>query len=541
MEQTGYIRNWRRTGVACFLGMTGVLPLQETQGQTNFVEGGTQGDVPHLVVFITVDQLRGDFIEFFSHDFSKGGFRRLLEGGCVFSGLSFDFPNIDRATATATLATGANPSLHGIDAVSTFDFDAERERSILYDPDYLGNYTSAHLSPRSLICSTFGDELKIASRGRSEVFAIAPTAESAILSAGKAANAAFWIDDETGKWATTTFYRDIPWYVDRYNNGPEALSARMPSMIWKPLLPTDAYRAFPYLLDDVPFRHTFRLDAVPDFKSSPFVNDEVTRLAIRFLEDGAAGSRACPDILSLTYYAGLFRPQRHKEYTREIQDLYLRLDNDLDTLLQAIDRRVGLDHTLVVLTGTGYFEAEEAYPETILQHYGTFYPKRCLALLNMYLMATYGHERKWVKGYHNGQIFLDRKTIRDAGLKLGEVQEVAADFVREFTGVQEVVTGTHAGAHDGRRGDLLVRLQPGRQVDFEETLPSGEQVSLPIVRHNRMHAPTVFFGNGISPYRHPDPLPATSVAPIITRFLRVRPPNGHSFAVQLKSYITVTQ
>jgi hypothetical protein len=492
--------------------------------------------VPRLVVFISVDQLRGDWMEYFSTTFCQGGFKRLLGEGMVFGGVEFDFPNVDCATAMATLCTGANPVLHGIDGCRSFDFDTEREYSILYDADYLGNYTDNHFSPKALISSTFGDELKIASKGRSQVFAIAPMPEAAILSAGHTGDGAFWIDDGNGKWATTTFYRDVPWYVERYNSGTEALSARLASMVWMPRLSLEEYRAFPYLLDELPFRHTFPVDrkeSIPYFKTSPFVNDEVTRLAIQFLEYGALGKGTVPDILSITYHAGLFLPQRNKEYTREVQDLYLRLDGNLDTLLRVIDRKVGLGRTLVVVTGTGYFDTEEDYPETILRHYGVFYPKRCLALLNMYLMVTYGQERKWVTGYHNGQIFLDRKAVRDAGLDLSTVRKTAADFVREFTGVQEVITADglceDQGTHPSRRGDLVIRLQPGRRLDFEQTLPSGRAVlPSPVIRHNVVASPVIFFGNGISHEQHSQSVKATQIAPTITHLLRVRPPNACS-------------
>ncbi|MDR3137290.1 MAG: alkaline phosphatase family protein [Tannerellaceae bacterium] len=497
---------------------------------------GAKAEAPHLVVFIAVDQLRGDYLEYFSATLSQGGFKRLLGAGTVFAGVDFDFPNLDCATAMATLCTGTNPALHGIDGSRAFDFDTEREYSILYDADFLGNYTDNHFSPKALISSTFGDELKIASKGRSQVFAIAATPEAAILSAGHAGDAAFWIDDANGKWATTTFYRDLPWYVDRYNNGPEALSARLGAMVWVPRLPLEEYCAFPYLLDDLPFRHTFPPDnpeSIPDFKTSPFVNDEITQLAIRFLEFGVLGARPVPDLLAITFHAGLFRPQRDKEYTREVQDLYLRLDANLDTFLQVIDTKVGLSHTLIVLTGTGYFDTEEDYPETILRHYGVFYPKRCLALLNMYLMAVYGQERKWVRGYHNGQIHLERKAIDDAGLALSTVRHTAADFVREFTGVQEVLTPDamdgDVGTHSSRRGDLILRLQPGRRLDFERTTPSGRTFPpLPVIRHNIVPAPVVFFGNGIAAERHAEAVKATQIAPTITHLLRIHPPNACS-------------
>ena len=308
-----------------------------------------QNNVPKLVVYITVDQLRGDYIEYFYNTFGERGFKRLLNEGLVYHNIRFEFTNIDEANALATLFTGSNPNLNGIPCKYQYDFEKGKETSILNDPDYIGNYTKEHYSPRNLMSSTIGDELKIASKGRSDVYSIAPNAESAILSAGHAANGAFWMDDYNGKWATTTYYKGIPWYVDRYNNGPESLSARLEQMVWTPSLPLDRFNAFPYVLDDLPFKYTFKENTNECFfnlKTSPFINKEVNRLALQFLEYGAFGSRTCPDLLAITYYAGNYRGNMNKEYTREIQDTYYQLDKDLEQLLDKIDQKVsGRDAT----------------------------------------------------------------------------------------------------------------------------------------------------------------------------------------------------
>ena len=232
-----------------------------------------QQSTPKLVVCITVDQLRGDYIEYFYNTFGERGFKRLMNEGLVYNNIRFEFSDIDEASAFATLFTGSNPNFNGIAGKNIYDFDKEKEVSVLYDPDYIGNYTKEHYSPRKLISSTIGDELKIASKGRSDVYAIAPNPESAILSAGHAANGAFWMDDYNGKWATTTYYKGLPWYVDRYNNGPESLSARLEQMTWTPSLSLDKFNAFPYVLDEIPFKYTFKENTNECFfnlKTSPF-------------------------------------------------------------------------------------------------------------------------------------------------------------------------------------------------------------------------------------------------------------------------------
>ncbi|MDR1331696.1 MAG: alkaline phosphatase family protein [Tannerella sp.] len=496
-----------------------------------------QQQAPRLVVCITVDQLRGDYLEYFYHAFDEHGFKRLMNEGVVYHNVAFEFRNVDQASAFATLFTGANPNAHGITGRTVYSFETLRELPSLHDPEYLGNFTRDNYSPKNLLASTIGDELKIASKGRSEVYAIAPDAESAILSAGHAANGAFWIDNANGKWATTTYYRSVPWYVEKYNNGQESLTARMAGMTWQPALAPDRYRALPYAQEKPPFSYTFKprtLDCFPRIKTSPFGNREVNRLVSQFLEYGAFGTRPCPDMLAVTFYAGSFHGNRAEEYTAEIQDTYIQLDRDIAELLTAIDRKVGLRNTLVVFTGTGYFESEEEYAQGMQLGGGEFHPKRCTALLNMYLMALYG-QKNWVNGFYNGQIYLNRKAVEEEKLDLAAFQRKAADFLSEFSGVAHVTTdmtlragtwneGTadlQRGTYHLGRGDLIISLQPGWAIDNDEP---GERVKH--TRSNAVQTPLIFMANGLRPQRIYREVRATEIAPTVTHLLRVRPPNA---------------
>ena len=496
-----------------------------------------QQQAPKLVVYITIDQLRGDYIDYFYHTFGERGFKRLLNEGTVYHNIQFEYPNVSQANAYATLFTGSNPCDHGITSDLVYDFNTLRETSPLYDPDYLGNFTRDNYSPKRLLASTIGDELKIASKGASEVFAIAPDAASAIISAGHSANAAFWIDNANGKWATTTYYRGVPWYVDRYNNGNESLPTRMNSMVWQPTLPLEQYTAFPYVQDKTSFNHVFRAntqDCYPRIKSSPFGNKEVNRFVAQFLEYAALGTRPNPDMLAISYYAGNYFNNMANEYSYEIQDMYIHLDKDIEELLNMLDRKIGLKNILIVLSGTGYFKAEEVIPTGLQVGGGEFSPARCTALLNLYLMAIYG-QKSWVKEYYNNQIYLNRKTIEDENLDLAAFQQKAADFLSEFSGVASVTTDMmlrsgvwnndmaafHRGTHYLGRGDLIINLQPGWRVNTEKP---GEKIQT--IRNNAVQTPLIFMGAGIKPQRIYRDIKATEVAPTVTHILRIRPPNA---------------
>lgn len=498
-----------------------------------------QQHAPKLVVCITIDQLRGDYLEYFKNSFGERGFKRLLNDGVVYNHVQFEFSNIDQASSFATLFTGSNPCYHSITGITRYDFEKEQERSCLYDAHFLGNYTHQNFSPKNLLSSTIGDELKIASKGASLVYAIAPEAECAIISAGHAADGAFWLDNYNGKWATTTFYKNIPAYVDKQNSGTESLSSRLTSVSWSPMLKEDNYSALPYITDKKQYNYKFNEKEVgcyPRFKTSPFINREVSKLAVQFVNAGGLGSHQTPDLLSITFYGGNFLDVQDKTYTQEVQDVYFQLDKNIEELLDAIDKKVGLSKTLVVVTGTGYYTDTEVTSGGETAVGGTFHPKRCTALLNMYLRSVYG-QKNWVQGYYNQQIFLNRKTIEDEKLDLNTIQNKAAEFIAEFSGVQQVTTDLSLRSGDWNegsatlrygtyhigRGDLIIELQPGWGVEDDVT---GQTIKAK--RNNAVITPLIFIGNHLKPKRIERSVYATEIAPTITNTLRIRAPNACS-------------
>ena len=490
------------------------------------------GDIPKLVVNITIDKLRGDYLQYCNYSFGERGFKRLMNEGLVYRQMQFDFPNVNRASAIATLFTGTNPCYHGIVAEKKFDFESQREVSILYDKDFLGNYTSENFSPLSLMCSTIGDELKMASDGRSDVYAIAPNAVEAILSAGRYANATFWMEDYRGYFATTTYYKDVPWYVDKYNT-TDVIGRNPETSTWTPA--RTSYSAFPYNQPNSLFKHNIHKGEKNSYlkiKTSPFVNTEVTNLAAKFFEYADFGRRSNPDMLSITYYAGNYIETINNPYSLEIQDIYLRLDKEIERLLDLIEKYVGIKKTLIVVTSTGYFDSYEI-PSVSFKTVGEFYLNRCTALLNMYLMTLYG-QGNWIDGYYNNQIYLNKKLIEQQKIAYSEIQRKSAEFIAQFSGVHNVTTSTEMllgggdsnnsfrkGMYRGISGDLFIELQPGRIV-VDEKNPSQSKY----MRNNAINAPLIFFGYRVQAQKIHRTVNATEVAPTVSFLLRIRPPNG---------------
>ncbi|MDR1527705.1 MAG: alkaline phosphatase family protein [Dysgonamonadaceae bacterium] len=490
-------------------------------------------ETPRLVVSIVVDQLRGDYLHYFSSTFGEKGFNRIANGGLAYYSVDFGFPNLSEASSIAAIYTGSYPYYNGITGDYKYDGSKSREISIVTDGNYMGNYTSDRFSPLPLLASTIGDELKMASNGQSVVYAVAPNAAGAILSGGQYANGAFWLDDYNGKWATSTYYKDAPSYVERYNAteaiGNYSEKQWTQSYTW--------YAGLPYSTRKEAFSYKFPKSDIERFikiKQTSLINAEVTNLAVRFLEYAGFGNRSCTDMLAITYYAGNYKlgPQP-EEYSYEIQDIYSRLDQELERLLDVIDRRVGLKHTLVVLTSTGYYDTVDRLPQGFKPS-GEFYPNRCTALLNMYLMAIYG-QGDWVNAYYDRQIFLNKKLAEDRQIPWSELVRNAAEFVSQFSGVQDVTTagqwliddrGRAAAFRRGMNkkisGDIFIELQPGWVIINEHTTKKEP------LRNPAIIAPLYIFGEYIQKKHVHRTVKATEIAPTLSYLLRIRQPNACS-------------
>ena len=501
-----------------------------------------QNTVPKLVVGITIDQLRGDYLEYFKKNFGEKGFKRLLNEGVVYNQVVFNFPSPDKASSIATIYSGTVPFYHGIVSDKKISEDNFTEISSFSDNSFMGNFTSEKLSPLPLKVSTITDELKIASNGKSDVFAFASDASQALASGGHAASGAYWIEDFSGRWATTTFYTTNHPFVDQYNRSNQSLNTKINTLVWKPKLAIEAYNAFPYTQNFYNFQHNLAANKVNNFKllkQTPYINEEVKTMGINAIENAGLGKRNYPDFLALTFYAGAFDNALDKNYSIEIQDTYYRLDQNIAEIIDAVDKAVGLQNALIFVVPTGYFNEQEIYPKDARLSGGDFKPDRCEALLNMYLMAIYGREN-WVKKYYNEQIYFDRKLIEDKKIDYREFQERAADFLIQFSGVKDVITSYQMlhgayneaiqvyknGFNNGITGDLFIELQPGWRIVTDKTPTNHKRI-----RNNAIESPAIFFGNYLKPQKVDRIIDATEIAPSVTHRLRIRAPNGSTSPV----------
>lgn len=489
----------------------------------------TLRDLPKLVVGITIDELRGDYLELFKSTFGKEGFNKLFDGGLVYEDISFDNSDLNEVTPIATIYTGALPYYHGITAEQIYSPSENAMFSIFFDKNNKGKIK---LSPQSIQVSTIADELKTATNGRSDIFSLSFNASQALISGGHFANGVYWIDDITGSWITSEYYKEGQRFADYLNKSGNGLT-KYTSSTWQPLLASNQYNISPYTKSSQPFSYQFSKKNTPyykELKKSPFVNDAITKAAIDVMQKDEMGKRSAPDFLALTLYAG--NGNVDSDYSLEIQDLYARLDNNLSEILSQIDKSVGLQNTFIFMTSSGCYKSNNQSYTT-----GYFYPHRCEALLNMYLMAIYGKEQ-WVRKYDNQQIYLDRSLINARKVDLVEIQNKAAEFVTQIAGVQDAISTTRllSGNTDNDilkfrnffnkdyPSDIIVEIHPGYEVI--NSTNSSAQSENKIQKQAAVSCPLVFFGYGIKSQRIKRVVRATEIAPTVCRVLRIRSPNA---------------
>lgn len=492
---------------------------------------------PRLVVGIVIDQLRTDYIEYLQSLFGEKGFRRLMKNGVYLKDIDFKAAPLDAVSATAMIYTGSYPYASGVSRQRVWDPVRKELTPPLFDREAIGNFSSEAYSPAALRVSTIGDEIAIDGAGVSAVYSLAADPQQAVIMAGHAGSSAFWIADSNGKWATSSYYKDVPSVITARNYS-NSIASRIDTMQWRPSMALERYPGVPAQKKYYPFRHTFPRsdrDVYKKFAASPLSNSEITELAVEYLDKVKLGNRAdAIDMLSLAYTAAPFKYVRDGDYRLELEDTYLRLDSQLGVLFDAIDRTVGLDNTLVFLTGTGYYDDSARADDKYRIPGGEFSTRRAMSLLNSFLSAKYGNG-DYVDTYYDGHVYLDHKTIDGKRLDIGEVSQSARDFLSKMSGVRDV--RALADIVDGKSsldselrlifdpktgGDLYVTFAPGWDVTDDSRYPSDTRN----VRQSMVTTPAFLMGPAIAPTVITIPVDAVRLAPTVTQRLRIRSPNG---------------
>ena len=302
---------------------------------------------PKLVVIIIIDQFRGDYLERYRDQFVEGGFRLLLDRGAYFTDCNYDYANTRTAPGHATLLSGAYSNGHGIAANEWWDPQKKHMVTSVEDDatqlvGIAGGTKGA--SPHNLLASTLGDELKLATAGKSRMFGVALKDRAAILPAGHAADAAFWIDHQSGAWVTSTFYRsELPKWAADFNSSNR--TSKYWDREWRDgtgtTLRSTAHRKAKDG-SDVGF-----YDVVG---STPFANEYEFEFAKELVLYEQLGTGTTTDLLTISLSANDILGHQVGPDSPEMQAMALALDRELAEFFNFLGHQVGLANVWIALS-----------------------------------------------------------------------------------------------------------------------------------------------------------------------------------------------
>jgi arylsulfatase A-like enzyme len=301
---------------------------------------------PKLIVVIVIDQFRGDYLERYHDQFGDAGFRFLTDHGAYFPNCNYNYANTRTAPGHSTLFTGAYSNGHGI--VSNEWWDQKKKRmvtSVEDDDTKLVGVTEdkTGASPHNLLADTLGDELKLATEGKSRVFAISLKDRSSVLPGGFSADAAYWIEPKSGAWITSTYYRDqLPPWVENFNS-------TRPQKYWD----RDWTDAQGVKLRSTAHRKTKDGSEAGFYEvigSTSFGNEYELEFAQQLIVYENVGRGPATDLLSISLSPNDILGHQVGPNSPEMHQMALDLDRDLADFFNFLGHQIGLADVWIALS-----------------------------------------------------------------------------------------------------------------------------------------------------------------------------------------------
>jgi len=537
---------------------------------------------PRLVLLIVVDQFRYDYLERFGDLFGPNGFRRLLRDGASWTQSNYDHMPTYTAPGHATMMTGAFPAETGIVGNEWLDRASGKRITSVFDDSVKilgGDPTETGASPKRLLSSTVGDELRLITNDRSKVIGISVKDRSAILPAGRHANAAYWFSWLSGNMVSSTYYfNQMPAWVTSFNNTRPA--DKYFGAKWDRLLPESEYvkRAGP---DSPPweavgaasgdtnaFPHKITGGAkTPDrnfytaLDYSPFSNELLLSFAQQAIVNEQLGQDDDPDVLTVSFSANDYVGHRYGPYSQEAMDMALRVDQQIASLLDFVAARVGLSNALVAMTadhgvspipehaaalgmGGARINAADVVNAVRAAISARYNPHgKSPDPTADYLLKDSTTNRDW---FLNGNVYLNYDALKRDGVSVDEISQVVAAAALTVPGVARCFTRAQMlrgatpitdpierrivhGFHPARSGDVVIVAEPYKYLGDTITATHGSPYSYDT------HVPMIIMGVGVTPGRYLEPASPADIAPTLSALLHITAPSSATGRVLLEA------
>jgi predicted AlkP superfamily pyrophosphatase or phosphodiesterase len=479
-------------------------------------------DRPRLVVVLVIDGLPQRQVTAYRDQLGRDGLNRFLERGAWFADAHFGYANTNTGPGHATILTGAYPHASGIIDNEWRDPAIGAPVYCAGDPAYryVGHdrVRPEGTSPRNLLVESLGDVLRRAD-SRSRVIAASGKDRGAILPAGRDGTAYMYMA-QTGEFASTTYYmKEHPAWVAAFNNARPA--DRYFRKTWSPLLPEMAYarsvpdsQAWYAPRGKLPMVIGEGLEAPgPMFygslDASPFGDALLLDFAQAAIDGESLGQDDAPDILVLSLSGHDYVNHSWGAESRMSHDHLLQVDQLLAEFFRALDRKVGKDNYVAVLTADHGFMPAPEFLKTQGRDAGRANPRGVLAILEDGLAKSFG-EGPWVRGWSAQAVLFDRARIARAGIDPRAVGVEAKRILLALPGIAAAYTraeilgdgspepspgpvpfleAVRKGWHRERSADIQVVMKPGWMLS---SYPSGTTHGSPHAYDT--HVPMLFYG-----------------------------------------------
>ena len=510
---------------------------------------------PKLVVGIVVDQMRWDYLYRYYDRYSAGGFKRLLNEGFSCENANIDYIPTVTAAGHTCIYTGSVPAIHGI-AGNDFVVQATGHQIYCAEDSTVqtvgSTSTAGKMSPRNLLVTTVTDELRLATNFRSKVIGIALKDRGGILPAGHTANAAYWFDDKSGNWITSTYYmNDLPQWVKDFN--ARKLPETYLKKDWNTLYPLNTY--LQSTEDNNRYEGKFKGADAPTMpvktsqlyngnlgmiRSTPYGDTFTLDLATAAVNAERLGQRGITDFLAVSLSSTDYVGHQFGVNAIETEDTYLRLDQDLSTFLTFLDGKLGKGNYTVFLTA----DHGAAHNSVFLKDHnipaGNWEDAACLKKLNQVLADKYKTE-KLIINLDNYQVNFNYAAIRKANLSAEKLTQDCISYLQKQPEIafaidmqktanasipDELKERIINGYNTANSGSIQIILKPAYYTGHGSGDGGPTGTTHGTWNPYDAHIPMVFMGWGIKHGALVREVHMTDITPTISSLLHIQAPNG---------------
>jgi predicted AlkP superfamily pyrophosphatase or phosphodiesterase len=526
------------------MGLSILLVLCSFGGQV------TAQKQPKIIVGIVIDQMCYDYLYRFQHHFGSGGFNRFLNKGLNCRNTLYNYVPTYTGPGHASIYTGTTPSNHGIVANDWYQRQTKTMVNCVFDPSVqtIGSISlEGQSSPKNLRTYTVTDQLKMSSP-ESKVISVSIKDRSAILPGGHLSDGSYWYDYSSGKFITSTYYKsELPKWLSQFN---ESKNADKYLKKWDLLYPKTNYKSIdesPYEVilggkKTATFPYDFKEMALVSnnanklFTVSPFANELLTDLAIEAIAREKLGVDHKPDMLCISYSTPDIAGHAFGPYSLEMEDMYARLDRQLEKLLSHLESQFGKDGFVVFLTAD---HAVVPVPQMLVDLKmpgGYLFLNERLASLRSVLVSQFGADL--IEKEENQNIYLNRTLMDSLKLNAKNVSEVMVEYIRQWPEVKLAITKSalisgnvtldewgqmiQKGFDLERSGDLIFMLQPGYLAQETDEPKAHTGTSHGSAFNYDTHVPLLWYGANISAKDCFRPIQIVDIAPTLIHLLNLQ-------------------